>query len=61
MLPFCRTTACLGILKEGSGNVLVTQSLCCVCVFLLNYEEFMIAIGSGVSLSARLLFCMFKI
>lgn len=30
-------------------------------LFLLNYEEFMIAIWSGVSLSARLLFCMFKI
>lgn len=29
VLPFCRTTACLGILKEGSGNVLVTQSLLC--------------------------------
>lgn len=29
-------TACLGILKEGSGNVLVTQSLCCVCVFFIE-------------------------
>lgn len=36
VLPFCRTTACLGILKEGSGNVLVTQSLCCVCVFFIE-------------------------
>lgn len=34
VLPFRRTTACLGILKEDSGNVLVTQSLCCVFIEL---------------------------
>lgn len=34
VLPFCRTTACRGILKEDSGNVLVTQSLCCVFIEL---------------------------
>lgn len=32
--PFRRTTACPGILKEGSGNALVTQSLCCVFIEL---------------------------
>ena len=34
VLPFRRTTARLGILKEDSGNVLVTQSLRCVFIEL---------------------------
>lgn len=54
--PFRRTTASLGILKDGGGgSALVTQRLRCV-FFSLNYEAFMITIWSGVSLAARLLF-----
>lgn len=34
VLPFRRTTTSPGILREDSGNVLVTQRLCCVFIEL---------------------------
>lgn len=34
VLPFHHTTASLRILKEDSGNVLVTQRLCCIFIEL---------------------------
>lgn len=68
VLPFRCTTALLGILKDDSWkrigytkSVLFFFSFPPFYFFLLNYEEFMVAIWSGVSLSAELLFCMFQI
>lgn len=58
VLPFRCTTALLGILKDDSWKRISYTKSVLVFFFLLNYEEFMIAIWSGVS---ALLFCMFQI